>query len=319
MKAVVTGGAGFIGSHITEYLVTNGSEVIVIDNLSSGSLKNINHLIENRRVKILIKDLKVFDNEVRNAFSEVDTVYHFAANPEVRISITEPRIHFEENVLVTFNVLEFCRLSDVKEIVFASSSTVYGDAQVFPTPEDHPTKPVSIYGVSKLVCENLISSYSDIYGIKALTLRLANIVGPRQTHGVVVDFINKLRKNPRELEILGDGTQKKSYLHVRDLIEGMQVALEHLRRSSVKYEVYNVGNIDWISVKEIADLVAEEMSLSNVKYFYKPATSDGRGWVGDVKFMLLDVKKLMSLGWQPKLSSKEALRDAIRWLIKTGF
>ncbi|MGC8974822.1 MAG: GDP-mannose 4,6-dehydratase [Thermoprotei archaeon] len=314
MKVVVTGGAGFIGSHITEYLAANGFEVIVIDNLSSGSLKNINHLVKNRKVKLLIKDLKIFDYELKNAFREVNTVYHFAANPEVKISMIEPRTHFEENVLATFNVLESCRLNDVKEVVFASSSTVYGDAQVLPTPEDHPTKPISIYGVSKLVSENLVAGYSDIYGVKALTLRFANIVGPRQTHGVIVDFISKLRKNPRKLEILGDGTQKKSYLHVRDLIDGMHVALEHLRKSSARYEVYNVGNIDWISVKEIADLVVEEMGLNNVEYLYKPATHDGRGWAGDVKFMLLDVRKLMSLGWRPKLTSKEALRDAIKWI-----
>lgn len=314
MKAVVTGGAGFIGSHITEYLVANGFEVIVIDNLSSGSLKNISHLVESGKVKLLIKDLKIFDDELKNAFREVSTVYHFAANPEVRTSMIEPRTHFEENVLTTFNVLESCRLNDVKEVVFASSSTVYGDAQVLPTPEDYPTKPISIYGVSKLMSENLVAGYSDIYGIKALTLRFANIVGSRQTHGVIVDFISKLRKNPRKLEILGDGTQKKSYLHVRDLIDGMHIALEHLRKSGTRYEVYNVGNIDWISVKEIADLVVEEMDLDNVEYSYKPATHDGRGWAGDVKFMLLDVRKLMSLGWRPKLTSKEALRDAIKWI-----
>lgn len=316
MRAVVTGGAGFIGSHVTEYLVINGFEVVAIDNLSSGSLENVSHLIESGKVKLLIKDLKIFDDELRNAFNEVDTVYHFAANPEVRISVTEPRIHFEENVLVTFNVLESCRMNDVEEVVFASSSTVYGDAQVFPTPEDHSTRPISIYGVSKLMSENLVAGYSDIYGMKALTLRFANIVGPRQTHGVIVDFISKLRKNPKKLEILGDGTQKKSYLHVKDLIDGMHVALEYLRKSNTKYEVYNVGNVDWISVKEIADLVVEEMGLSNVEYVFKPATHDGRGWLGDVKFMLLDVRKLMSLGWRPKLSSREALREAIKWVLR---
>ncbi|MEM0025457.1 MAG: GDP-mannose 4,6-dehydratase [Zestosphaera sp.] len=314
MKAVVTGGAGFIGSHVTEYLVIKGFEVVVVDNLSSGSLENINHLIKNGKVKLLIKDLKIFDDELRNAFNEADTVYHFAANPEVRVSMTEPRTHFEENVLVTFNVLEGCRLNDVKEVVFASSSTVYGDAQVFPTPEDHPTKPISVYGVSKLMSENLLAGYSDIYGIRALSLRFANIVGPRQTHGVIVDFISKLRRNPKKLEILGDGTQRKSYLHVIDLIEGMHIALEHLRKSSARYEVYNIGNTDWISVKEIADLVVEELGLNNVEYVFKPATQDGRGWLGDVKFMLLDVRKLMSLGWRPKLSSKEALREAIKWV-----
>jgi UDP-glucose 4-epimerase len=314
MKAVVTGGAGFIGSHVVEYLVNKGFEVVVVDNLSSGSLENINHLIRGGKVKLLIKDLKIFDNELREALKGATTVYHFAANPEVRVSITEPRTHFDENVLVTFNVLEYCRLNDIAEVVFASSSTVYGDAQIFPTPEEYPARPISIYGVSKLLSENLITGYSDIYGVRALILRFANIVGPRQTHGVIVDFIKKLRKNPEVLEILGDGTQRKSYLHVNDLIDGMRTALEYLRSSSNKYEVFNVGNVDWITVKEIADLVVEEMGLRNVKYVYNPATLDGRGWVGDVKLMLLDVRKLMSLGWKPRLTSKEALREAIRWV-----
>ncbi|MEM0297695.1 MAG: NAD-dependent epimerase/dehydratase family protein [Zestosphaera sp.] len=315
MRALVTGGAGFIGSHVVDYLVREGYETFIVDNLSSGTTRNIEHLLKGNKVGFLTKDLKVLDEELKAAFRDVNTVYHFAANPEVRISTTEPRVHFEENVVVTFNVLECCRLEDVEELVFASSSTVYGDADVFPTPESYPTRPISVYGASKLMSENLIMTYSEVYGLKALILRFANIVGPRQTHGVIVDFIKKLRSNPKTLEILGDGTQKKSYLHVKDLISGMNKALKHLRSSGRSQEVYNIGNVDWISVREIADLVVEEMGLTEVKYTYKPATPDGRGWVGDVKFMLLDAKKLMNVGWYPTLTSREALRETVRWML----
>jgi len=317
MKAVVTGGAGFIGSHVVEDLIKKGFEVVVIDNLSSGNPDNLKNAYVSGRVKLVVDDLKVYGSWI-NEFRDANVVYHLAANPEVKTSITNPRKHFEENVLATFNVLEACREYKVKNLVFASTSTVYGDAKTIPTPEDYsPLEPISIYGASKLASENLILSYSLIYGIKSLILRFANIVGPRQTHGVVVDFINKLRLNPSTLEILGDGTQRKSYLHVQDLIEGINVAERYLRESNLRYLVINVGNEDWITVKEIADLVVSEMNLSNVTYVFKPATEDGRGWVGDVKFMLLDISKLKSLGWRPKYTSKEAIRSTIRWFLSS--
>jgi len=317
MRAVVTGGAGFIGSHVVEDLIKKGFEVVVIDNLSSGNPDNLKNVYVSGRVKLVVDDLKVYGSWI-NEFRDANVVYHLAANPEVKTSITNPRKHFEENVLATFNVLEACREYKVKNLVFASTSTVYGDAKTIPTPEDYsPLEPISIYGASKLASENLILSYSLIYGIKSLILRFANIVGPRQTHGVVVDFINKLRLNPSTLEILGDGTQKKSYLHVQDLIEGINVAERYLRESNLRYLVINVGNEDWITVKEIADLVVSEMNLSNVTYVFKPATEDGRGWVGDVKFMLLDISKLKSLGWRPKYTSKEAIRSTIRWFLSS--
>ncbi len=317
MKAVVTGGAGFIGSHVVEDLIKKGFEVVVIDNLSSGNPNNLKNAYALGKVKLVVDDLKTYGSWV-NEFREAKVVYHLAANPEVKTSIINPRKHFEENVLATFNVLEACREYGVKNLVFTSTSTVYGDAKTIPTPEDYaPLEPISVYGASKLASENLILSYSLIYGIKSLILRLANIVGPRQSHGVIVDFINKLRLNPFTLEILGDGTQRKSYLHIQDLIEGINVAERYLRESNLKYLVINVGNEDWISVKEIADLVVKEMGLNNVTYIFKPATQDGRGWVGDVKFMLLDISKLKSLGWKPKYTSREAVRDAIKWFLSS--
>ncbi|MCD6323702.1 MAG: NAD-dependent epimerase/dehydratase family protein [Desulfurococcales archaeon] len=316
-KVVVTGGAGFIGSNIVDALVGEGYEVAVIDNLSSGREEFLRNALTTGRVGFVNADLKFSGWE--DVFEGADVVYHFAANPEVKSSITDPRKHFQENVLTTFNVLEACRKNDVRALVFASSSTVYGDAEKFPTPEDHPLRPISMYGAAKLASEDLIAAYSRIYGIKSAIFRFANIVGPRQTHGVLVDFIRKLRRNSEVLEILGDGTQRKSYLHVNDLISGIEVGLNRVLRSSASYEVFNVGNEDWVTVKEIADIVIDELGLRNVEYVFRPATPDGRGWVGDVKFMLLDVKKLEGLGWRPSMTSKEALRATVKWLLKEGF
>ena len=314
---VVTGGAGFIGSNLVNHLVRNDYDVIIIDNLSSGREEFIKDALNSGKAKLIKLDLKkVPPNELSRILSGAKTVYHLAANPEVRVSVTNPKIHFDENVVATFNVIEACRLGDVGELVFTSSSTVYGDAKVFPTPEDYqPLIPISVYGAAKLACEYLIITYSVLYGIKSLILRLANIVGPNQSHGVIVDFIRKLKNNPNVLEILGDGTQRKSYLYMSDLLSAMDITLKHLRQSSSSFEVYNVGNKDWITVKEIADIVVNEMGLKNVKYVYKPATKDGRGWKGDVKFMLLDIKKLMKIGWSPKCTSAEAIRLTVRNLL----
>ena len=318
LKALVTGGAGFIGSNLVRHLVSKGFKVKIIDNLTSGKLSNIKKYINEGSAEFIYCDLKyVKPKELAQYFVDVDVVYHLAANPEVRVSVTEPEIHFKENVVATFNVLEACRLASVPLLVFTSSSTVYGDAKVFPTPEDYtPLEPISVYGASKLASENMIITYSMLYGIKAVILRLANIVGPNQTHGVIVDFINKLRRNPQELEILGDGTQKKSYLHINDLLKAFDIVVEFMEGKSRKsYDIFNVGNEDWITVREIADIVVEEMGLRNVKYIFKPGTKDGRGWIGDVKFMLLDIRKLKSIGWKPELSSSDAIRLTVRSLL----
>jgi len=317
LKALVTGGAGFIGSHVVEDLLRKGFEVVVIDNLSSGKYEYIEKYVLSGDIKFVNIDLKSFSDELLNLFKNVDVVYHLAANPEVRTSLTEPRVHFNDNVLATFNVLEACRLNNVKSLVFTSSSTVYGDAKVIPTPENYsPLEPISVYGASKLASENLIITYSRLYGIKSIILRLANIVGSRQSHGVIVDFIKKLRSSPEKLEILGDGKQRKSYLHISDLIIAINTIMENVDGLKSSYEVFNVGNIDWIDVDEIASEVVSKLGLKDVKFHHVMTTSDGRGWVGDVKFMLLDVSKLCSLGWKPRLNSREAIRVAIEEIIK---
>lgn len=221
MKVLVTGGAGFIGSHLVEALLTQGDDVVALDNLSSGRLDNLRGSSSKPSFSFVEADLKNFDrwNEVLDG---VRLVYHFAANPEVNVGETNPAVHYEENLFATFMFLEALRKSkSARHIVFASTSTVYGEASKLPTPESYgPLLPISTYGASKLGCEALLSSYSFTHGMRTLILRLGNCVGSRATHGVVVDFIRKLKANASALEILGDGAQKKSYIHIEDLLDG---------------------------------------------------------------------------------------------------
>ena len=312
---LITGGAGFIGSHLVDRLMSEGGQVVVVDNFSSGSLRNVERWLGSPRFKVIASDLKVESLELQEHFRDVEAVFHFAANPEVRISTTEPRVHFNENLVATFNVLEAMRKRDVPWIVFASSSTVYGEPETIPTPEDYPTEPISVYGAVKLAAEELIKTYVRLYGMHALILRYANVIGSRSTHGVIVDFIKKLRENSEILEILGDGTQRKSYMHISDAVDAtVHLYLWALERKA-DCEVFNVGSEDWVTVVEIADIVSEAMNLKP-KYVFKPMTPDGRGWPGDVKLMLLDISKLKSTGWSPRLNSRKAVEVAVRELLR---
>lgn len=307
---LVTGGAGFIGSHLVDTLVEEGFRVRIVDNFSSGSLENIKHHLGDKRVEVLSLDLKE-PARVEESVKGVDAVFHFAANPEVRVSTTSPEVHFNENIVATFNLLEAMRKRDVEELVFASSSSVYGEPDEIPVGEDAPIRPVSVYGASKAACENLVHAYSKLYGIRAVVLRYANVVGPRLRHGVVYDFIVKLLKDPRLLEILGDGTQTRSYIYVDDAVEATITAWKASRGG---FEAYNVGSEDWITVNDVADVIVEVMGLQNVKRVYKPVLH-GVGWPGDVKKIALKVEKLKSLGWRPRLRSREAVAQAARHVL----
>ncbi|NJD98871.1 SDR family NAD(P)-dependent oxidoreductase [Thermococcus sp. LS1] len=316
MKVLVTGGAGFIGSHLVDRLMELGYEVRVLDDLSAGSLDNIGRWLNHERFEFIRGDMRNMET-VKKAVDGVDIVFHLAANPEVRIGSQSPELLYETNVVITYNLLEAMRKAGVKYLVFASSSTVYGDAEVIPTPEDYsPLEPISVYGGAKLAAEALISGYAHTFDFKALAFRLANIIGERSNHGVIYDFINKLRKNPNELEILGDGTQRKSYLHVSDTVDGMLHIFEHFRKEGKTYDAYNLGNDDWITVKEIAEIVSEEMGL-NPAFRFTGGVDGGRGWKGDVKFMRLSIEKAKKTGWEPKLNSYEAVRRTVRELLAT--
>ncbi|MEM3612702.1 MAG: NAD-dependent epimerase/dehydratase family protein [Candidatus Bathyarchaeia archaeon] len=307
-RIFITGGAGFIGSHLVDRLCKMGKDVIVFDNLSSGTIENVRKWLGTPGFRFIRGDLLSLE-EVVKSINGCDTVFHLAANPEVRVGSENPKIHYKQNVLATFNLLEVIRkVGHIKILVFTSSSTVYGDAEKIPTPEDYaPLKPISTYGASKLAAEALISAYANTYGFKAIIYRLANIVGLRSQHGVIHDFIKKLRENPERLEILGDGTQMKSYLHVEDCVDAILIGLE---ASNERVRIFNVGSEDQIVVKEIADIICSKMGLKNVRYIFTGGVDGGRGWKGDVKVMLLSIERLKSLGWKPKLNSRQAVERA---------
>lgn len=298
---LVTGGAGFIGSHLVDRLI-NDNNVTVIDNLSSGKKEYINP-----KASFVKKDLLDLEG-ILSDFEGIDTVFHIAANPDVKLSAVDTKIHFEQNIVATYNVLEAMRKKDVGKIVFTSSSTVYGRAPM-PTPENYgPLIPESIYGASKLACEGLIYSYSHTFGFKSWIFRFANIIGERSNHGVIPDFIEKLKKNPLELEILGDGKQLKSYLYVGECIDQILFAFNN---SNDIVNIFNIGSLDHISVAKIAELVSNKMRL-NPKFRF---TGGEVGWKGDIPRMLLSIDKLKALGYVPKYNSFDSVKKTIKELL----
>jgi UDP-glucose 4-epimerase len=308
MVYVVTGGAGFIGSHLVDSLVARGEEVVVIDSLSAGSRENLASHLSNGAIRIIVRDL--LTDGWQEVFSGADCVCHLAADPDVQMSSVSPLSPIQNNIIATFRVLEAMRKWSVREILFTSTSTVYGDATILPTPETYtPLEPISVYGASKLACEALISSYCHSYAMRGHVYRFANIIGARSGHGVIPDFIRKLSENPRELEILGDGKQKKSYLLVDECVDAMLFAAQ---KGEDQYNVFNIGSEDWIDVRSIADIVCREMGLPDVKYRF---TGGSRGWIGDVPKMQLSLEKLKNLGWSPRRSSHEGVQEAVRAML----
>jgi UDP-glucose 4-epimerase len=311
MKILVTGGAGFIGSHVVDRLMAEDHKLLVLDNLSSGD----EHFIAAHTGKpnFQFHQLDLVHDEITGLFEGVEEVWHLAANPEVRLGAENTYVHLEQNVIATYNVLEAMRLNGVRRILFTSTSTVYGEAEQLPTPEEYPTIPISLYGASKLACEAFIASYCHTFEMQAWIYRFANVIGQRSGHGVIYDFVQKLRANPMELEILGDGTQTKSYIYISDCIEAMRVGLQ-AAAGEERVHIINIGTDSMTSVTRIAELVADAMNLAP-EFTY---TGGKRGWKGDVPVMLLDASKLVALGWQQRYNSEEAVKKAIWDLLETS-
>ncbi len=308
MRALVTGGAGFIGSSLCEALIRKGWDVIVFDNMSVGTEKNLQGIRGSNRLKMIKGDCTRID-ELKPAANDCDVFFHFAANPEVRMELNNPRQCFQENIYATYVALEALVASEAKTIVFASTSAVYGDANTLPTPEDYsPMIPISIYAGSKLASEAMVSAYCHTFEKIGIVLRFANILGPRSTHGVVIDFVNRLQKNPYELQMLGNGKQIKSYTYIDDCVTSILASLES---SKGPFDVYNVGSEDQINVIDIAKTTVASMELRNVDFKFAGGLSDGRGWVGDVKNMLLDINRLKAKGWHPQYNSRESVKRTV--------
>jgi len=303
MNFFVTGGAGFIGSHLVDSLVERG-QVAAYDNLSSGRREYLETYLD-KRVRLVEADL--LDQERLGATMKgSNVVFHMAANPEVKNAADDTELDLKQGTIATHNVLAAMRLNGIRNIVFASSSTVYGDASGKRVDEDYgPLQPISLYGASKLASEGLVTAFCHLFGMRAWIFRFANVVGARATHGVMFDFIHKLKRNQARLEVLGDGTQNKPYIHVRDCVAGMLYAFQH---SDHQVNVYNLSTADTVSVNEIARMVIEAMELSNVTLTY---TGGERGWPGDVPQVGLDTSRMEALGWKPEHTSRDAVRRAI--------
>ncbi|MDO8619913.1 MAG: NAD-dependent epimerase/dehydratase family protein [bacterium] len=293
-KVLVTGGAGFIGSHLVDRLMAEGNDVVVYDNLSLGKKEFIAPHFGNPKFAFVEADLLEV-GKLTKAMKGRDVVFHLAANSNIIKSSKNPDIDLEQGTAATYNVLQAMRETGVGKLVFTSSNVVYGEATVSPTAENYgPLLPISFYGASKLACEAVISAYVHNFGIQAWMYRFGNIVGKRPTHGVVLDFYEKLKKDPSVLPVLGDGKQSKPYIEVHDCVDGMLFGLVHAHEP---LNLFNLGTTGGVFVRDIADIVIAEMGLKNVEVRFAGGV---RGWPGDVHTVRLDVSKLKSLGWKPK-------------------
>jgi UDP-glucose 4-epimerase len=308
-KYFVTGGAGFIGSHLVEKLLAEGNQVTVYDNLASGRKDNIGHLIGKSNFNFIQDDLLNI-SALNESMKGHEVIWHLGANTDIPTGNRITDLDLQNCTIATRNVLESMRANNINKILFSSSACVYGDAPPVALSETFgPLLPINLYGAGKLACEGLMSSYSHLFGINVWIFRFANVVGARMGHGVIYDFIQKLKKNPQELEILGDGKQEKPFFLVEDCISGMITAFQ---KSIQQCDVFNLGTETFTMVTRIGEIVAEEMGLKNVKFRY---TGGRRGWPGDAPVLHFSVAKIKKLGWQAGHTSDEAIRIAARRLM----
>jgi len=308
----VTGGAGFIGSNLADRLLADGHRVVVYDDFSTGQREFIEAAQKSESFRLVEGDVLDAD-ALTAAMRGCDFVFHLAANADIRFGLEQPRRDLEQNTLATFNVLEAMRENGITGIAFASSAAALGEPTVFPTPEDCPVPiQTSLYGASKMACEGMISSYCEGFGFEGYVFRFVSLLGERYPHGHVIDFFRALREDPTRLRILGDGTQRKSYLHVRDCIDAMLRVVRQRTALEAKHrvEIYNLGYPEYIEVKDSARWISEHLGLSPEYEF----TGGRQGWVGDNPFVFLDVAKMRATGWEPRFSIRESIIATVDWL-----
>jgi UDP-glucose 4-epimerase len=303
MRVVVTGGAGFIGSNLVDALLSDGHHVVVVDNFSTGVVDNLHRATQTRRCQIVEGDL-LDTTLVADAVRGADAVFHLAANADVRFGWNHPWRDLEQNVAATINVLEAARASDVRRVLFSSTGSVYGEAQVIPTLEDAAfPQQTSLYGASKLAAEGYLGAYAEAGHLSVTVFRFVSVLGPRYSHGHVIDFVRQLARDPARLHILGDGTQRKSYLDVDDCVAAMRLCLPR----DPRFEVFNLGVDSYCTTTESATWICERMGA-------KPEVRFGggdRGWIGDNPFIFLDTTRIRSLGWAHRRSIREAVERTV--------
>jgi len=320
IRVLVTGSAGFIGSNLVKKLIDEGNYVVGIDK-DLKKKKLLENLLEIElnpkmyKVEEVNDSFKMIWDNINNIrahtyeLKEIDIVYHLAASADIRKSFKHPTMDLDNNVMGTSEVLEFMRISNIKNLIFSSSSSIYGEINETPTPESVGNiKPISLYGASKLSNEAFINAYSHLYGIKAWMFRFANVVGRNMHRGVIHDFVERLEKNPKKLDILGDGNQEKSFFDVDDCIRGLLEIPNNDANNGT--EVYNLGNYYTMYVKDLADIVCDEMNIYPEYNF----TGGDRGWKGDTPYTILSIEKALDRGWKPKYDCEEAIRRTVRWL-----
>jgi UDP-glucose 4-epimerase len=307
MKAFVTGGAGFIGSNLVDRLLQRGDEVVAYDNLSTGMNEFLVEARKSPRFSFVKGDV-LEEAALARAMKGADVVFHLAANADVRFGTQHPRKDLEQNTIATYNVLEAMRANGVKRIAFSSTGSVYGEAAVVPIPETCPF-PVqtSLYGASKLAGEGLISAYCEGFGFQGWIFRFVSILGERYTHGHVFDFYKQLLENPRELAVLGNGKQRKSYLYIQDCVSAMFTALE---KAEDKVNVFNLGTGEYCEVDDSIGWITESVGLSPNRVY----AGGDRGWIGDNPFIFLDTAKIRALGWKPTLTIREGILRTLTYL-----
>jgi UDP-glucose 4-epimerase len=306
-RVVITGAAGFIGSNLVDSFLGHGLEVIGIDNFSTGRIEFLEKALLNPNFKLVKRDLYL-GASISDVIVGADAIFHLAANADVRFGADNPSRDLEQNTIVTQKVLEAARVAGVKKFLFSSTGSVYGEADLVPTPEDAPF-PVqtSLYGASKLACEGLIAAYAETYEMQTWIFRFVSILGPRYTHGHVYDFYQQLMEHPDELTVLGNGHQKKSYLHVSDCITAIHTSI---RESSNLVNIINLGVDGYCEVRDSIGWITEEMNL-DPKIEFGTGT---KGWVGDNPLIHLDIRKIQNLGWAPQFSIEEAVRDTVSYM-----
>ena len=308
-RALVTGGLGFIGSHLVDRLLEDDWRVVVLDNLMTGHHSNLAQHKDNPHLKVVEGDIRSLET-VSKCSRGCDAVFHFAAHALMRASLRDHRADLEHNIVGTLNVLESMVANNVTDFLFASTSALYGEAAVTPTPETYSGIQTSLYGAAKLAGEGYASAFAEFSPLKVWAFRFGTVLGERCRRGAVWDFAHKLLDNPSALEILGDGKQSKDYMSVIDCVDGIMLGYE---KGSDRVNIFNLGLQEQTSVDELADLVIEEMGLSNVRKRYSGGI---RGWVGDNPVVYLSTKKVKRLGWKPKTSPADAIRLTARWTLQ---